>query len=186
MIIGVLALQGDFVDHIKALNKCKVEAKEVRLPEDIEDISGLIIPGGESTTIGKLMVEYKLDKAIKERYNKGMAIFGTCAGTIVMAKDIIGSNQARLGLLDISIARNDYGRQIDSFEAEIRVKDIGKINGVFIRAPVIKKIEKQVEILARYSHNPVLVRQDKILAATFHPEMTESNKVHEYFVNMAK
>src|SRR3989344_8585221 len=132
MKIGVLALQGDFREHISVLKKLKVDAIEVRLLRDLENINGLIIPGGESTTIGKLMELYGLDKEIIKKNKSGMAIYGTCAGTILLAKGIIGNKQPRLGLLDISVKRNEYGRQIDSFEAKFDSK-IGKLSGVFIR-----------------------------------------------------
>src|SRR3990167_5938825 len=122
MKIGVLALQGDFSEHLHILNFLGVDAVDVRLPTHLRELDGLIIPGGESTTIGKLMKIYGLDKAIIERYQNGMAIWGTCAGAILLAKDIAGSKQPKLGLMDISIKRNEYGRQIDSFEAELEVK----------------------------------------------------------------
>ncbi|HLG23977.1 MAG TPA: pyridoxal 5'-phosphate synthase glutaminase subunit PdxT [Candidatus Nanoarchaeia archaeon] len=183
MKIGVLALQGDFREHIEMLKKCEVNVIEVRLPQDLKGVNGLIIPGGESTTIGNLMQSSGLDKEIIKKNNKGMAIYGTCAGAILLAKEIIGSSQPKLNLLDVSIKRNDYGRQIDSFEAEINSKRLGKLNGVFIRAPVIEKVGKSIEVLAEFDKKPVLVQQGNILASAFHPELTYNAKVHQYFVN---
>ena len=186
MKIGVIALQGDFREHVGILKKLGVETVEVRMPSDLKDVKGLIIPGGESTTIGKLMVKYELDKAIKEMTKKGMAVYGTCAGAILLAKEIIGNRQFCLGLIDISVERNAYGRQIDSFEAELEIKGLGKFNAVFIRAPIIKEIRNGVEILAKHGNEPVLLRKGKILVSTFHPELTDDARVHNYFVGMIK
>ncbi|MEK6943241.1 MAG: pyridoxal 5'-phosphate synthase glutaminase subunit PdxT [Nanoarchaeota archaeon] len=186
MKIGVLALQGDFKDHIKILNKLNVDAVEVRLPEDLSKADGLIIPGGESTTIGKLLLSSGLMAAIIKRCKKGMPIYGTCAGAILLAKKIEGNSQPSLRLLDISVRRNDYGRQIDSFETELNLKNIGKVHGIFIRAPIISKVGKDVEVLGKEKNNPVLVQQDNLLASTFHPELAGDKRVHEYFVRMIK
>ena len=184
MKIGVLSLQGDFREHIEMLKKCNVNAVSVRLQEDLDDVDGLIIPGGESTTIGSLMQKYDLDKKIIMKHEQGMAVYGTCAGAILLAKDIIESNQPRLNLLDISIKRNNYGRQIDSFETELNIENIGKFNGIFIRAPVIEKVNYDVNILSNFQNNPVLIQKDNILASTFHPELTKDKRVHEYFIRM--
>lgn len=186
MKIGVLSLQGDFREHIQMLEKCKVDAVPVKLPSDLDEVNGLIIPGGESTAIGNLMQKYNLDKKIIQKYQSGMAIYGTCAGTILLAKDIIESEQPRLRLLDISVARNDYGRQIDSFESELSIDKIGKFNGIFIRAPVIEKVNNGVKILSKLNNKPVLIQKDNILASTFHPELTNDKRVHEYFVGMVR
>ena len=184
--IGVLSLQGDFKEHIEMLRKCNVDAVEVRMPEDLEDADGLIIPGGESTTMGNLMQRHNLDKAIIKKHQKGMAIYGTCAGAILLSKSILGSGQPSLKLLDISVKRNDYGRQIDSFEAELKIDKIGKFIGIFIRAPVIEKLNNGVKILAELNNNPVLVQQKNILASAFHPELTNDKRVHEYFIGIVK
>lgn len=184
--IGVLALQGDFKEHIEILKKCNADAVEVRLPGDLKNVGGLIIPGGESTAIGNLMRQCNLDKEIIKKHKSGMAIYGTCAGAILLSKGILGSSQPRLNLLDISIKRNDYGRQIDSFEAELDIDKIGKFNGIFIRAPVIEKTGKEVKVLAKLNNNPVLVQQNGILASTFHPELTEDSRVHRYFIKIIK
>lgn len=184
--IGVLALQGDFKEHIEILKKCSADAVEVRLPEDLKNVDGLIIPGGESTAIGNLMQQYGLDKEIIKKHKHGMAIYGTCAGAILLSKNISGSSQPRLNLLDISIKRNDYGRQVDSFEAEMEIEKIGKFNGIFIRAPVIEKTGKEVKVLAKLNNDPVLIQQNNILASTFHPELTEDSRVHQYFIEIIK
>ena len=187
MKVGILALQGDVREHANLLIKLGAEPVKVKSPEDLTDIDALIIPGGESTTIGMLIKKYKLDKAIKEKHKHGMPIYGTCAGAILLAKEIIGDNkQTKLNLADISIKRNDYGRQIDSFEAELSIKDIGNFNGIFIRAPVIKGFYDGVEILSEHKNNPVMIRQHNLLLTTFHPELTDDTRVHEYFLNMAK
>lgn len=179
-------MQGDFKEHIEMLNKCKVQAVSVKLPEDLKNVDGLIIPGGESTTIGNLMQRHNLDKEIIKRHQEGMAIYGTCAGAILLAKKIAGSSQPKLNLLDISIKRNDYGRQIDSFETELSIDKIGKFRGIFIRAPVIEKINNGVKILSKLNNKPVLVQKGNILAGTFHPELTNDTKIHKYFVEMVK
>ena len=186
MKIGILALQGDVREHANSLMKLGAEPIKVKSPEDLADIDALIIPGGESTTIGLLMKKCKLDNAIKEKHKNGMPIYGTCAGAIILAKDVIGSKQPKLALADISIKRNDYGRQIDSFEAELSIKDVGNFNGVFIRAPTIKRFYNGIEVLSEHKNNPVMVRQHNLLLTTFHPELTNDTRVHEYFLNMAK
>ena len=185
MKIGVLALQGDVREHKRVLAKLGAEPIEVKLPKDLDDVDALIMPGGESTTIGMLMRKYKLDAKIKQKHNEGMPIYGTCAGAILLAKEIIGSKQLKLGLADISVKRNDYGRQIDSFEADLSIKDIGGFKGVFIRDPIIKSSYNGAEILSEYKNSPVMMRQDNILITTFHPELTNDTRVHEYFLNMA-
>ena len=182
--IGVLALQGDFKEHIEMLRKCNAQAAEVRLKEDLKNINGLIIPGGESTTIGNLMQRTGLGKEIIKKHSKGMAIWGTCAGAILLAKNIISSEQPKLGLLEISVKRNDYGRQIDSFEAELKIDKIGKFNGIFIRAPTISKIKDGILVLSKLNDLPVIIQRNNILASTFHPELTNDKRVHEYFVGM--
>lgn len=186
MRIGVLALQGSFKEHIEMLKKCNEEPVPVRLPEDLENVSGLIIPGGESTAIGNLMQISHLDREIVKRNRLGMAIYGTCAGAIILSNKIVGSSQPRLDLLDVSIKRNDYGRQINSFEAELDIEKIGKFNGIFIRAPVIEKINNGVKVLSKLNNNPVLIQNSNILASTFHPELANDKRVHEYFVGMVK
>ena len=184
MKIGVLALQGSFQEHITALKKCGVKTVLVRLPNDLDYINGLIIPGGESTTIGKLMEEYQLDKAIKRRYEEGMPIYGTCAGAILLAKDIISSKQPKLSLMDISIKRNNYGRQIDSFEASLPIFEGKPFKGIFIRAPIIDSLHDGCKVLAEFENKPVLIQQHNLLASTFHPELTNDLRIHKYFINI--
>ncbi|MBI2660048.1 pyridoxal 5'-phosphate synthase glutaminase subunit PdxT [Candidatus Woesearchaeota archaeon] len=186
MKIGVLALQGSFKEHIEMLGKCSVDAVSVKRPEDLKDMNGLIIPGGESTAIGNLMQLSHLDMEIIKRNRHGMAIYGTCAGAIILSKSIVESQQPRLGLLDISIKRNDYGRQADSFETELDIEKIGKFKGIFIRAPVIEKMNNGVQILSELNSKPILVQKNNILASTFHPELTDDKRVHEYFVDIVK
>lgn len=186
MKIGVLALQGDFKEHIKILRKCDVDVVEVRMPYDLSGIEGLIIPGGESTTIGILMKRTKLDKEIKDKHKNGMPIYGTCAGAILLAKEIVGSKQLKLGLADISIKRNNYGRQIESFEADLSIKEIGDFKGIFIRAPVITRYNNGCEIMAEFQNSPVMLKENNILISTFHPELTNDTRVHRYFLNMVE
>jgi len=184
--IGVLAIQGDFREHRAALEACGAQVSEVRLPEHLEGLSGLVIPGGESTTIGKLMARYGLDEAVRAFSSQGKPIFGTCAGMIMLANNIEGSQQQRLGLLDGAVLRNAFGRQVDSFEADIEVAEIGPppVKGVFIRAPYIESVGKSVRILGEFEGKIVLVRQNNILAAAFHPELTDDLRLHRYFLAM--
>jgi len=187
MKVGVLALQGAVKEHLIMLKKCGVEPVEVKLPEDLDNIYGLIIPGGESTTMGKLMKEYELDKEIIRKYELGMPIYGTCAGAVLLAKNIIGSSQPKLGLLDVSIKRNDYGRQLDSFETALNVSDFSTpFHGIFIRAPVIDVVHNGAKIMSHFNGKPVLIQQDNLLASTFHPELTDDMRVHQHFVGMVK
>jgi 5'-phosphate synthase pdxT subunit len=184
MQIGVLGLQGDVTEHVTILRKFlrEEEVKVVKRAKDIEKLDGLVIPGGESTTIGKLMVKYGIDKAVK---NKRLAIFGTCAGSILLAKNILNSEQSSLGLMDIKIERNAYGRQRESFEAEIPIPVLGKkpFRAVFIRAPVIREVSRGVDVLAEHRGDVILARQDHYLAASFHSELTEDLRIHEYFIS---
>ncbi|MBN1157434.1 pyridoxal 5'-phosphate synthase glutaminase subunit PdxT [Candidatus Woesearchaeota archaeon] len=183
-MIGVLALQGGVIEHVRMLERCGKKAIEVRAKDDLKKVNALILPGGESTTLFKLMKRQGLDTEIKKRAKKGMPVFGTCAGMIVLAKEIIDNREQGLGLIDISVKRNDYGRQVDSFEEEIDVRDIGKVNAVFIRAPIVKSCGKDVEVLARQNKNPILLKQNNILVASFHPELTDDKRVHELFLKM--
>jgi 5'-phosphate synthase pdxT subunit len=162
--VGVLALQGDFREHCNMLRKIGAEPVEVRTAYDLDSVYGLIIPGGESTTIGKLLKKSGLDKEIKKKYQTGLPIYGTCAGTILLAKEILDSKQPKLSLIDISVSRNSYGRQIDSFETSLDIKDFKKpFPAIFIRAPKIEKIRNGVKILAKHKKHPVLSRTDDIL-----------------------
>lgn len=184
--IGVLALQGAFREHCVMLAKCGVMAMEIRKADQLAEVDGLIIPGGESTTIGKLMNDWGLMAAIKDRAAQGMGIFGTCAGMILLAKDIIGSGQPRLGLMDTVVRRNAFGRQIESFEADIVVPELGgdPMKAVFIRAPYIESAGSGVRVLAQVGDKIVIARQGRLLAAAFHPELTEDDRLHRYFISM--
>jgi pyridoxal 5'-phosphate synthase pdxT subunit len=188
MKIGVLASQGAFAEHIKALNKLDIEAVPVRLPGELKGVDGLILPGGESTTISKLMDAYSLMQQITSLANSGMPIFGTCAGMILMAKQISGNSTASLGLMDITVKRNAFGRQVDSFETELKIPALGKapFPAVFIRAPIIESYAKDVEVLASLKDNTVVaVKQGKLLATAFHPELTDDLRFHQYFLDIA-
>lgn len=188
MKIGVLALQGAFIEHIQRLRQLGVDAVEVRLPKDLDGLDGLIIPGGESTTIAKLMDAYQLEEPVRHLAAAGKAIWGTCAGMIVLARDIDGSDQPRLGLMDIGVNRNAFGRQVDSFEADL---DVDGMNGqpfhaVFIRAPAMTRAGDAVHVLARLDDGPmVAAEQGKLLVTAFHPELTDDTRFHEHFVKMA-
>lgn len=185
MKIGVLALQGSVQEHKEMLRRCGAEPVEVKLPYDLDNVYGLIIPGGESSTISKLMKEYGLDKEIIRRHNKGMPIYGSCAGAIVLAKTILPNKQFSLKLIDITARRNDYGRQIDSFETDLDIEGIGGYKGIFIRAPTLVA-NNGVKIMAEHEGKPVMVQHDDILITTFHPELTDDSRIHQYFIDMIK
>ncbi len=187
MKIGIVAIQGDYEAHARTLDRLGVEHVFVRKPEDLAGLSGIILPGGESTTHLKVMTEEGLFEALKKFAANGGAFFGTCAGTILMAGEVHGPAQASLGLIDISVLRNAYGRQLASDVHEGRTKlHKEPLEMVFIRAPIIDSVGKGVEILAEDAGHPVLVQQGKMLAATFHPELTSDTAVHQHFVQMAR
>jgi 5'-phosphate synthase pdxT subunit len=188
MKIGVLALQGAFREHVEALRELGVEAVEVRLPRDLAGIDGLIIPGGESTTIGKLAVHYGLQEAISRYARQGRPLYGTCAGMIMLSKDI-GRDQPLFGMMDIKVERNAYGRQLDSFETDIQVPALGDdpFPAVFIRAPRIESVGDDVDVLARLDDGtPVAARQGNMLVTAFHPELTPDLRFHRYFLAMVE
>jgi pyridoxal 5'-phosphate synthase pdxT subunit len=181
--IGVLALQGDFERHLAAFRELDVPATEVRVPEDLQGLSGLVLPGGESTAMLKLMEGTGMEDAIRSFHERGGALFGTCAGLILIADRVTQPEQRSLHLLDVDVERNAYGRQADSFEADLKTSiDQEPLRGVFIRAPRMTRHGASVEVLARADGEAVLVRQGNVLAATFHPEMTADLRVHRYFV----
>jgi 5'-phosphate synthase pdxT subunit len=188
LTIGVLALQGDVIEHVKMLRRLGVEAVEVRTRDDLARVDALIIPGGESTTIGKLAATYGLDQAIPARVREGMPVYGTCAGMIALSREARGGEPPLLRLMNIAVRRNAYGRQVDSFETELEVPALGgpPLHAVFIRAPVIEDVGPGVEVLASLDGKPVLARQGNILVSAFHPELTEDDRIHRYFVEMAK
>lgn len=186
MKVGILGLQGAVREHQWALNRCGVEPVIVKYNQDLEGLSGLIIPGGESTTVGKLLVRYGMLDAIAEQVRQGMGIFGTCTGMILLSRDIQGSDQPRLGLMDLTIARNAFGRQVDSFEADLSIPQMGEepFHAVFIRAPYAVAAGPETEVLAKIEEKIVLARQGRHLAAAFHPELMEDDRIHRYFLSI--
>jgi 5'-phosphate synthase pdxT subunit len=185
LLIGVLALQGDFREHIWALQRLGVEAFAVKTVSDLEKVDGLIIPGGESTSIGRIAQVTGVGEKIVQLAKEGLPIYGTCAGMILLAKRIVDHpEQYSFRLMDIVVQRNAYGRQIESFEVYLDVARLGKVKAVFIRSPKIVELGKGVEVLASYENTPVLVQQGKLLASSFHPELTDDLRIHEYFVKM--
>jgi 5'-phosphate synthase pdxT subunit len=184
--IGVLALQGAFREHILALEALGVSSVAVRLPEQLDDCVGLVIPGGESTAIGKLMATYGFYDAVAQQHGAGMAIWGTCAGAILIAREILDAlpDQHSLALMDIAVRRNAYGRQVDSFESDLDFAGLhgGDFRGVFIRAPWIESVGEGVEVLARHDGHIVAARQGDLMATAFHPELTGDVRIHRYFV----
>jgi pyridoxal 5'-phosphate synthase pdxT subunit len=189
MRIGVLALQGDFAMHVRALQKCGAEVVEIRKPEQLQDIDGLVMPGGESTTLLKLMDLWGFVPALEKFHGSGKPIFGTCAGLILAARDVTNPAQFSLGLIDVGVERNAYGRQRESFETRGSAMldgDAVPIEMVFIRAPRIRRVGPGVETLARHGDEAVMARQGSVLVATFHPELTDDPTVHEYFCRMVK
>ncbi len=180
--IGVLALQGDFEAHKRALARAGAEPVEVRSPADLDAVDGLVIPGGESTTMMKLLEDEKILEPLRE-FGRGHPIFGTCAGAILLASEVSNPPQASLGLMDIGIERNAYGRQLDSRIARLKPQGLeGELEAVFIRAPVIRRLGKDAKVLASYAGDPVLVEQGRHLVATFHPELTDDPRVHQMFL----
>lgn len=186
MRIGIVAIQGDYEAHARTLDRLGIEHKYVRLPGDLADVSGVILPGGESTTHLKVMTEEGLFPALKQFAANGGAFFGTCAGAILLARDVHGPAQESLGLLDISILRNGYGRQLasDVHSGSSKLSE-RPLEMVFIRAPIIESVGEDVQVLAEDGGHPVLVQQGRILASTFHPELTSDTTIHEYFLQLA-
>lgn len=188
MTVGVLALQGDFREHISMFTSLGVDAIEVRTPEELADVDALVIPGGESTTIGRLARIYGLIQPIRDRCESGMPVLGTCAGMIFLATSTADGHQPQLGVLDACVRRNAFGRQVDSFEADMDVVGLAEpMRAVFIRAPWMEKIGADVDVLASVVDGdgvtrPVLVRQGRILATSFHPELTSDTRLHEMLV----
>lgn len=185
LCVGVLALQGAFREHVAAVASLGATAREVRLLKDIEGIDALIIPGGESTTIGKLLNEWNMLEPLRQRILDGMPVYGSCAGLILLCRDIENSDQPRLGVLDATVRRNAFGRQVDSFETNLSIPEIGAdpLPAVFIRAPVITGVGAGVKVLAEVNGQAVAVRQNNILATSFHPELTPDTRMHSYFLS---
>ncbi|WP_041854636.1 pyridoxal 5'-phosphate synthase glutaminase subunit PdxT [Thermobacillus composti] len=187
MKIGVLALQGAVAEHIRSLQQAGAEAVAVKRVEQLSELHGLVIPGGESTTIGKLMRKYGFIEAIRQFAADGKPIFGTCAGLIVLAQRIDGGEEPHLGLMDMTVVRNAFGRQRESFETDLEVAGLDRpLRAVFIRAPLIKEVGPGVEVLSVYNGEIVAARQNRLLACSFHPELTDDSALHAYFVAMAE
>ncbi len=185
LCVGVLALQGAFREHVAAVASLGATAREVRQLKDIEGIDALIIPGGESTTIGKLLNEWNMLEPLRQRILDGMPVYGSCAGLILLCRDIENSDQPRLGVLDATVRRNAFGRQVDSFETNLSIPEIGAdpLPAVFIRAPVITGVGAGVRVLAEVDGQAVAVRQNNILGTSFHPELTPDTRMHSYFLS---
>jgi 5'-phosphate synthase pdxT subunit len=187
MKIGVLALQGAVAEHLRSLEAAGAEAVPIKRIEELDGLQGLVIPGGESTTIGKLMRKYGFMDAIRSFSAQGKPVFGTCAGLIVLADQIEGQEEAHLRLMNMTVARNAFGRQRESFETDLPVKGIDEtVRAVFIRAPLIKSVGPEVDVLSTYNDEIVTARQGTLLAASYHPELTDDYRLHAYFVDMVK
>ena len=189
MTLGVLAIQGDFLEHIQTLDRLGVPSREIRMPGQLDEVDGLIIPGGESTTIVQLIDIYGFRTKLTEKVESGLPVWGTCAGMIVIADELTNHRPEPLHLMDINVSRNAFGRQVDSFEADLQ---IGGIEGppfrcVFIRAPVVNSMGAEVRVLARLPDDrPIAVRQGNLLGTSFHPELTDDTRVHELFVKIVE
>ena len=190
MTVGILALQGDFREHEQILRRAGVATQQVRLPEQLDAVDRLIIPGGESTTIGRLLVRFGLLDPIRQRAGRDLAVWGTCAGAILMARTISEGRpegQAHLGVMDIAVRRNAFGRQLDSFEADLAIDALGDepLHAVFIRAPLIERVGGDVEVLARLDDGKIVAaQQGRLLATAFHPELTGDERMHRYFLEL--
>ena len=185
--IGVLALQGAFAAHAEHLTGLGADTRLVRRAEHLEGLTGLVLPGGESTTMSNLLVSSGLDTSLREAIRDGLPVFGTCAGMILLARDILDGrpDQISFDALDITVRRNGYGRQVDSFETDLDIDSLDvPFHAVFIRAPVIETIGADVEVLASHSGRPVLVRSGRVMAASFHPELTDDSRVHNMFLQL--
>jgi pyridoxal 5'-phosphate synthase pdxT subunit len=188
MKIGVLAIQGDFSEHIVMLKRLGAETAEVRLPAHLDELDGLIMPGGESTTIGKLVVDYGLLEPLRV-FGKTHPVWGTCAGAILLSKDA-RRDQPLLGLMDITVLRNGFGRQVDSFEADLAIPELGKggpYHAIFIRAPIIESVDGDAKILSKLSDGRIVAAQEgNLLATSFHPELTRDERFHKYFLTLVR
>ncbi|HEX5370243.1 MAG TPA: pyridoxal 5'-phosphate synthase glutaminase subunit PdxT [Dehalococcoidia bacterium] len=184
--IGVLALQGDFAEHEAILKRLGVDAREVRVPADLDGLAGLIIPGGESTTITRLMAMYGLLEPLRA-FAAHLPVWGTCAGMIVMAKRATDLDREGLNLMDITVERNAFGRQVDSFETELRIKGMAgpPLRAIFIRAPLIREVDEGVEVVAQLEDGRIVAaKQGKLLVTSFHPELTNDDRMHRYFLSL--
>jgi 5'-phosphate synthase pdxT subunit len=182
--IGVLSLQGDFREHLATLRALGAEGREVRTPAQLDEVDALIIPGGESTTIGKLAVRFGVMEPLRSRIREGLPVYGTCAGMILLAREVTDGEQPLLGVLDIVVERNAFGRQNESFEEELEIEGWEEpFRAVFIRAPWVAKVGEGVEVLASVEDHPVMVRQERILATAFHPELTVDRRLHQMLLD---
>ncbi|ANB61352.1 pyridoxal 5'-phosphate synthase, glutaminase subunit Pdx2 [Anoxybacillus amylolyticus] len=187
MKVGVLGLQGAVREHARSVEACGAEAIVVKKPEQLQEIDGLIIPGGESTTMRRLMDKYGFMEPLKQFAAQGKPMFGTCAGLIILAKRIVGYEEPHLGVMDVTVERNSFGRQRESFEAELSIAGIADdFVGVFIRAPHIVEVGEDVEILAKHEGRIVAARQEQFLGCSFHPELTDDHRMTKYFIQMVK
>jgi 5'-phosphate synthase pdxT subunit len=193
LLIGVLAVQGDFAEHAAMLRQAgaelgrAVEVREVRTPKDLDELDGLIVPGGESTTIGKLLVAYGLEQPIKDAAQNGLPVWGTCAGMILLARDILGGEpDGRIGLMDLAVQRNAFGRQLDSFEVDLPFEGLDQpIHAVFIRAPLVERLGEHAQALAELPDGRVVAaRQGNLVATAFHPELTPDTSLHRWFLRL--
>jgi 5'-phosphate synthase pdxT subunit len=184
--IGVLALQGAVSEHIQMLSDLGVAASAIRLPSQLNSIDGLVIPGGESTTIGKLLHDYQFTEPLQKLASRGFPLMGTCAGTILLARKATEFPWQTIGAIDIEVKRNAFGRQVDSFEADLSIPVLGNnsYRGIFIRAPIIEKVNPAVDILCQLYDNVVAVQQGTAIACSFHPELTNDSRIHAYFINL--
>jgi 5'-phosphate synthase pdxT subunit len=185
MRVGVLALQGDVREHVRALEGAGASAVPVKRVSDLDDLDGIVLPGGESTTMGKLLTLFDLLEPLQARISDGLPAYGTCAGMILLASEVLDgrSDQRLLGGLDITVRRNAFGSQVHSFEQDLTVDGVGEVHGVFIRAPWVERAGSSVDVLASVGEHPVAVRQGHLLATSFHPELTGEGRMHEFFVN---
>ncbi len=184
--VGILALQGDFAEHLRAFSQLDCEPVLVKKPPDVLDCQALVIPGGESTTIGKLCQRFGVDEAIIQLHQRGVPIWGTCAGMILLAKEIEDNDQWGLRLMDMAVRRNAFGRQVDSFETDLAVVGIsnGPVPTVFIRAPYVTRVWGEAQVLSIFEDKIVIVRQENLLATAFHPELTDDRRIQQYFLAM--
>ncbi|MCM3768800.1 pyridoxal 5'-phosphate synthase glutaminase subunit PdxT [Neobacillus niacini] len=185
--IGVLALQGAVREHIQSLEACGVEAVAIKRTEQLDEVDGLILPGGESTTMRRLIDKYDFLNPLKEFVRTGKPMFGTCAGLILLAKNIVGYSEPHLGVMDVTVERNSFGRQVDSFEADLAIKDVAEsFTAVFIRAPHIVEAGENVEVLSKHNGRIVAAREGQFLGCSFHPELTDDHRLTAYFVGMVE
>jgi 5'-phosphate synthase pdxT subunit len=187
-VVGVLAVQGDVREHLRALAGCGVAARPVRRPDELPEVDALVIPGGESTTMSKLAVEFGLLEPVRDRIKTGMPAYGSCAGMIMLATELLDGrpDQQTFGGIEMTVRRNAFGRQVDSFEASIELSGIGMFDTVFIRAPWVERTGDQVQVLGRAAGRIVAVRQGAVLATAFHPELTGDLRIHRYFVDLVR